>query len=273
MVGYYSFTIPAYSDATLYGSIFIDWIYSLISDSFVENKAIIDTRPDWAFGDKSEEEVFIKGMTFKYKNTEFVISTSKSSSESDVYIYIYARNNSGKVRRKTNYIVHNYSSDKTIAYLIGQNNDYFIISHYNNNSGYYYHFMVIKVDSPVNPADTDLYVSITDTNTGTYNKSFDGEDVNNVNMPVRFTLGTLIDDYDSSFLINHYNKKTELNNVYVYTPVHGIRGKISNLISLTRGRSTTLGRFYMVNGVEYVGLNSLCDIISSQHRGILLKSY
>ena len=50
MVGNYSFTVPAESDGILYSSIFIDWINSIISDSFVENKAIIDTRPDWAYG-------------------------------------------------------------------------------------------------------------------------------------------------------------------------------------------------------------------------------
>lgn len=269
MVGYYSFTIPRESDAVLYGEIFINWIDSIISDSFVENKAIIDTRPSWAYGGNSDEDVFIKGMTFKYKGTEFVISTSKSSSSSTVYIYIYARNNRVSLAwARTNSITHNSSSDRTFAYLIGQNNDYFIISHYNNS---YYHFIVIKVDSPINATDTDLYVSILNSSRGTYNKSFDSEDI--INIPVRFTLGTLINDYDSSFLVNYYNKKTELNNVYVYTPVHGVRGKISNLISLTRGRNTSLGTFYMINGVEYVGLNSLNDIISSSHTGLLLKSY
>jgi hypothetical protein len=269
MVGYYSFTIPANSDAILYGEIFINWIDSILNDSFVEEKAIISTRPAWAYGGQSEEAEFISGITFKYHSTEFVISTSKSSSSTTVYIYIYARNNRVSLSwARTNYISHNYSSDIILNYLIGQNSDYFIISHYNVN---YYHFIVIKVDSPVNPIDTDLYVSILNSSRGTYNKSFDSEDI--INIPVRFTLSTVINDYNSSFLVNYYNKKTELNNVYVYTPVHGVRGKINNLISLTRSRSTGLGTFYMINGVEYVGLNSLNDIISYGHTGILLKSY
>lgn len=267
MVGYYHFTVPARSDATTYGSIVIDWLYSLISDSFVENKTIINTRPDWAHGGQSYEEVFIKGMTFKYKNTEFVISASKSSSDDDVYIYIYARDNRTWNWNRTLRIEHNKSSSKTFSYLIGQNNDYFIISCYTGN---YYHFLVIKVDRPVNPADTDLYVSILNSSTGTYNKSFDSEDINT---SVEFTLGTQINSYNNNFLINYYNKKTELNNVYVYTREYGVRGKISNLISLTRGRSTDLGTFYLINGVEYVGLNSLSNIISIGFPGILLRVY
>ncbi len=270
MVGYYSFTVPAKSDATLYGSIFIDWINSIISDSFVENKEIIDTRPDWAYGgDYDFEDVLIKGITFKYKGTEFVISASKSSSGSTVFIYTYARNNRVWRWNRTYTISNNDSLIQTFGCLIGQNNDYFIISYYRSSACIQY--LVIKVDRPVNAADTDLYVSILNSREGTYNKSFDGEDI--INIPVRFTLGTLIDNYDSSFLVNHYNKKTELNNVYVYTPVHGVRGKISNLISLTRGRSTGIKTIYMINGTEYVGLNSLCDIISSNHTGLLLKSY
>ncbi|NLM01310.1 MAG: hypothetical protein GX220_07670 [Treponema sp.] len=92
MVGYYSFVIPENSDAILYGEIFINWIDSILNDSFVEEKAIISTRPAWAYGGQSEEAEFISGITFKYHSTEFVISTSKSSSSSTVYIYIYARN-------------------------------------------------------------------------------------------------------------------------------------------------------------------------------------
>jgi len=270
MVGYYSFIIPANSDAILYGEIFINWIDSIISDSFVEEKAIISTRPAWAYGGQSEEAEFISGITFKYHSTEFVISTSKSSSSSTVYIYIYARNNRIPLRfSNTNSISHNATSEKILKYLIGQNNDYFIISHYTGVN--HYQYLVIKVDSPVNPIDTDLYVSILNQNQGTYNKSFDNEDI--LSTPVRFALGTQISTYNTDFSVNYYNKKVEFNNVYVYTTTHGIRGKINNLISLTYAKNANFGTFYLVNGVEYVGLYSLNDIIGTSYRGILLKSY
>ena len=265
MVGYYHFTVPARSDATVYGSIVIDWMYSLISDSFVENKTIINTRPDWACGDESEEEIFIKGTTFKYRGTEFVISASKSSSDDDVYIYIYARNNRVWNWDRTYRIEHNDSTSQTLTYLIGQNNDYFVISDYYNQ------FLVIKVDRPVNSSDTDLYVSILSSEQGTYSKSFDSEDI--INTPARFALSTEISSYNDNFLLNYYNKKTELNNVYVYTREYGVRGKISNLISLTYGRRANIGTFYLINGVQYVGLYHLNNIISSMYMGILLRVY
>lgn len=268
MVGYYSYTVPAYSDAIAQGENFIYYLDSIISSSFVEDKTIITTRPDWANGGETYEEIFILGITFKYHGTEFVVSTSKSSSSTSVHIYIYARNNRISLSwGRTNYILNNSTSDKILNYLIGQNSDYFVFSHYNESS--YYQYIVIKVDSPVNLADTDLYVSILNSSQGTYNKSFDGEDINTT--PVRFALSTQI-NYSSGFLTNYYNKKTELYNVYVYTGVYGIRGKISNLICLPKTRSTSLGTFYTVNGVEYVGLNGLADIVYGFY-GMLLKSY
>ena len=266
MVGYYHFIVPARSDATVYGSIVIDWFYSLISDSFVENKTIINSRPDWAHGGQSYEEVFIKGMTFKYKNTEFVISASKESSDDDVWIYVYARDNRTWNYDRTLRIEHNDSYSQTFSYLIGQNSDYFIIacSEYS-----YCYYLVIKVDRPVNPRDTDLYVSILSSNEGSYNKSFDNEDI--INTPARFALGTDI-NYDDDYLLNYYNKKTELNNVYVYTRNYGVRGKISNLISLTRWREAKIGTFHLINGIQYVGLYHLNYLISGYY-GILLRVY
>ena len=61
--------------------------------------------------------------------------------------------------------------------------------------------------------------------------------------------------------------------MYVYSREYGVRGKISNLIGLTKYRKADLGTFYSINGVEYIGLKSLNGIISSLHEGILLRVY
>lgn len=268
MVNYYSFIVPPNSDSETYGIAFINYLNTIISDSFVEEKILLDTRPEWAFGGNSNEAVFLAGLNFKYKGTEFVISASRATSNTTVYIYIYARNNRVTLSyTTTNTITNNLSNAQILNYLVGQNNDYFVISNYYNI--YYNTFLVIKIDTPVNPADT-VYVSILNQSQGTYNVSFDNEDVNNT--PVRFVIGTQI-DYLNSFINNYYNKKTELNHIYAYTTQYGVRGKISNLVSLTRFRTTNVGTFYYINGVEYAGLNSLKDIISTNYTGILLKSY
>jgi|GEM_PF-2184180 len=167
----------------------------------------------------------------------------------------------------------NDTSDVVVNFLIGQNQDYFlfrITSYYslNENST----MLVIRIDAPTNAADTDVFISLLP-GLNAYNKAFDVEDIANTVPYLKTDAGGVGSLYDSNFTRNYYNNKIPLYNLYAFTTSQGIRGKISNLIVMPNSYSTTIGSFYSVNGVVYVGLGSLNGKIDSLWNGVLLRCY
>ena len=268
-VDVHSYNVPKGTEYNVAAQNCIDFLYTRIDSNIVTGKSY--GNPSWVGGnDAYDSGEVIGSFQFSYHGTDFCIIAYKELGVNRAWMYCYAKNERGIAFDR----MHSFSTDdyydKTYNILIGQNEDYFLFRNLNNQNNCT--FLVVRIDAPTNPNDTDTFVSIIN-RTVAYNKPFDVEDIVNASVRLVSDAGSSGQLYNLNFSKNYYNNKIPLYNIYAFTNIQGIRGKISNLIVLPNSYNITIGTFYSVNGVVYIGLGDLGNVISSDWRGILLRCF
>lgn len=255
----YKYDIPIGANIEEYSVNYIFHLYNnLIDENYVQNKMIIQQIPDWCteWDGTIKNDILLNGLSFSYHGTDIVITATKTTN--NFYdINLYAKN-SRKVRSTNLFTSLGKIATKKTTWelVVALNSDYLLIKKLYASNDY---LLVIRIDNPVMSNDTNTYVSFLPyLNEGTYNKSYNGEDIN---VPVYLAVDFVIHDnlyrFNSSFIYNYYNNKLLLVNVYAFTERYGIRGKISNLITAFNGLSTAMNKIYYVNDTPYLGLGSI----------------
>lgn len=150
------------------------------------------------------------------------------------------------------------TNSKTYKFLIGQDIDYFLFKEINNG----FQYLTIKIDTPTNPNDTDVFITLLPYDWNSYNKPFNTEDITQINPSIISDAGSTNSLYNSTFEKNYYNNKIPLYNIYAHEGNYGVRGKISRLIMLPKSGMIEVGTFYSVNGIVYVGISKNYNRIS-----------
>ncbi|WP_416199104.1 MAG: hypothetical protein ACFWUA_05245 [Sporanaerobacter sp.] len=267
-VDVYSYTVAKGTEPNVAAQNCISFLNARIDSAIVTNKA--SGIPSWVVTgqDAYDNGTILGSLHFSFNGTDFCIAAFEES-VTRTWMYIYAQNERGKVWDRMHSFSKDDSYDIIYNFLIGQNQDYFLFHNLKQNNGTY---LVIRIDTPTSSSDTDTFVSIID-GLISYNKSFDVENITNTQVYLLSNAGSTEQLYDSNFKQNYYNNKIPVYNIYAFTKTQGIRGKISNLITLTNSIGTEIGTFYSVNGIVYVGLGDLGKIINSYWKGILLRVY
>lgn len=271
-VDIFSYTIPKGTASDVAATNCISFLHAKIDSSVVTNKTM--GMANWVTTNNNSYDsgTLLGAVSFSFGGTDFCIAAFQGTGTT-CYLNEYAKNVRGTIYKTLYSFNKNDTSDVVVNFLIGQNQDYFlfrITSYYslNENST----MLVIRIDAPTNAADTDVFISLLP-GLNAYNKAFDVEDIANTVPYLKTDAGGVGSLYDSNFTRNYYNNKIPLYNLYAFTTSQGIRGKISNLIVMPNSYSTTIGSFYSVNGVVYVGLGSLNGKIDSLWNGVLLRCY
>lgn len=255
------YDIPIGANIEEYSINYIFHLYNdLIDENYVQNKMIIQEIPDWCieWDGTLKNAIFLNGLSFSYHGTDVVIIATKTVYVSGIYdIDLFVKNS--RMVKSTNLFtsLEQIATRKTTWELIfALNSDYLLIKKIYISNDY---LLVIRIDNPVMSNDTNTYVSFLPySNEGTYNKSYNGEDIN---VPVYLAVDFVRHDnsyrVDFDFEYNYYNNKLLLVNVYAFTVRYGIRGKISNLIAVFNGLKTSMNKIYYVNDTPYLGLGSI----------------
>lgn len=278
--GVISYPIPANPNVWDVAAGIIIFLNNNINSSYVSEKSVSSTVPDWALN-KSNEPVssnysVSSVLTFNYHSVDFCLVSyvrEEEGVQSQAKLRIYAKHpaTSGVATELCCYV--NFGdSPTTWNFLLAQSDLYFVF-HYNGISTNYY-YAVFKVDAPTNSADTNAYISVIP-NSAYFTSAFFGEDITTRAYLVS-DIGEVSDyvsgaAYDSKFVRNIYNNKIPIYNVYAHSRIYGVRGKITSLAMLPNSYTTSANNLYSINGIEYVGLDSLNGMINSSYKGILLR--
>lgn len=251
------FSFSTYKNEDLYSLAdrFLGFLNEKISNNYVTNKEILNEIPSWVDTSSQQSsgyELINKSIVFQYQNTKFCvfpyITGTQYSNPLRCNVYVVQ----GQLYSSSySFFEYTKSDDRIHNIIIGQNQDYFYIkcSDYSN-----YPILIIRLDNPVNPSDTNVFVTFLYYKSIFYNKPFKTESLTE---QVRiFVNGEYIYEYNSSFMKNYYNDKIPTSNVYTYTRTNGIRGKISNLLVLPRFYKNS-DIFININGGVYLALGDL----------------
>jgi hypothetical protein len=278
--GVISYPIQAYPNVWDVAAGIIIFLNNNINSSYVSEKSISSTVPDWALN-KSNEPVSSNHsvssvLTFNYHSVDFCLVSyvrEEEGVQSQAKLRIYAKHpaTNGVATERCCYV---NSGDSSTAwnFLLAQSDLYFVFRQTGESTNGYY--AVFKVDAPTNPADTNAYISVIP-NSAYFTQAFVGEDittraylVSDIGEVSGYTSGAA---YDSNFVRNIYNNKIPIYNVYAHSRIYGVRGKITSLAMLPNSYSTSSSNLYSINGIEYVGLGGLNGAINSSYKGILLR--
>lgn len=233
--------------------------------------------PDWlkaAYPDSNNYR-FVTGViafTHQASQSDWVICTTFDGSTTKYgAIVVGIRNNavSGQVifgeiaRYQPDTISNIYlNNNETITIMIGDKpNGYKIISKDANpsdTSGNIWYYGVMRLDSPVEPSDTDAWFMFgqNDSTRTRFTRQFNGEALGQV---CRVMCDTLLPE-SGNFTKNHFSQKIPLARVWAGVADLGLRGYTSNLA--VAPQSYVIGnQYYTINDDSYYGLGTFDNLI------------
>lgn len=277
--GVISYPIQAYPNVWDVAAGIIIFLNNNINSSYVSGKSVSSTVPDWALNKNNEpvssNHSVSSVLTFNYHSVDFCLVSyvyEATGVQSQAKLRIYAKHPAtSDVATELCCYVNSGNSSTTWKFLLAQSNVYFVFHYVGTSTNYYY--AVFKIDAPTNSSD-DAYISVIPSS-AYFTSAFSGENittraylVSDIGEVSGYTSGAA---YDSNFVRNIYNNKIPIYNVYAHSRIYGVRGKITSLAMLPNSYTTNANDLYSINGIEYVGLDSLNGMINSSYKGILLR--
>lgn len=278
--GVISYPIQAYPNVWDVAAGIIIFLNNNINSSYVSGKSVSSTVPDWALNKNNEpvssNHSVSSVLTFNYHSVDFCLVSyvyEATGVQSQAKLRIYAKHPAtNEVGTELCTYVNSGSLSTAWNFLLAQSDLYFLF-HCNASSTNNY-YAVFKIDALTNSADTNAYISVIP-NSAYFTSAFVGEDittraylVSDIGEVSGYTQGGA---YDSNFVRNLYNNKIPIYNVYAHSRIYGVRGKVTYLAMLPSSYTTSPDSLYSINGIEYVGLSNLNNMLGSSYKGILLR--